>query len=380
MAITPPTKFAAIWANDESASFVTQPIPTGSQPAGRASLNDGFPQICFTNPNAGGIPPDGRDFNGILYMLTAAAQFQQAGGIYKWDSVFSAAVGGYPLGAVVAHATVVGFFWLNGTANNTTNPDAGGVGWTGFTIASQIATGGQLGFTSATVLTLSPKAGGFLWVNGFNWTVAASPTLTNSGLAASTLYYVYAAISAGAIVLAASTTGYTVGTNGIATKSGDATQTLVGMCQTNGSSQFTSGLVRSYWNRALAKTRTVLGSDTTTASASFVEISTTMRNSFLVWAGENVQFYLDGGYATSTAGGNALTSIGFDGTTAEQESSVLGGPAGNVFTGAVGISGIKTGLSEGLHYATLLGLSSAGAAKWFGGSAGAVSLSIGTPG
>ena len=372
MAITPPTKFAAIWANDEGSSFVTQPIPTASQPGVRASLNDGFPQLTFTSPNA----PDGRDFNGILYMLTAAAQFQQAGGIYAWDSTFEGNIGGYPLGAVVANASVTGFFWINTVANNTTNPDAGGAGWTGFQIANQPSTGAQLVFTSATVLTLAPKAGGWLWINGFNYQVPSSnPTTTNSGLAANTLYYVYAAISAGNMVLdAPSTTGYTVGTNAIASKSGDPTRTLVGMVQTQlSTNQFISQdgflQVRSYWQRPrTVRSRTSFAANHTTTSGTFVEVSNTIRNSFLVWAGENVDWSISGGFNSSTSGTNAFTGVGFDGTTPELEQAVVGGPAGNVAIGSVGLRGIKTGLSEGLHYATLLGASGGGAAQWFGGS------------
>lgn len=375
MPITPPTRFAAIWANDESASFVTQPIPTPSQPGVRASLNDGFPQITFTSPNA----PDGRDFNGILYMLTAAAQFQQAGGIYAWDSTFSGSIGGYPLGAVVAHATVAGFFWLNTVANNTTNPDAGGANWTAFQIANQPMTGAQLQFTSATVLTLAPKAGGWLWVNGFNYVVTGQTLPNASTPSANTLYYIYAGISAGAIVLSASTTGYTVGANGIAVMSSDATRTLVGMCRTNGSSQFQNTLLtRSYWQRPrTAVSQTSFGANHTTNNASFVELSSGDRNSFLVWAGENVDWSVSGGFNNSTSGTNAFTGLGFDGTTAELQQAVVGGPsAGTIVITSIGLRGVKTGLSEGLHYATLLGASAGGTATWYGGGAAADVIDI----
>lgn len=368
MPITPPTKFAAIWANDESPSFVTQPIPTASQPGVRASLNDGFPQITFTSPNA----PDGRDFNGILYMLTAAAQFQQAGGIYAWDSTFEGNIGGYPLGAVVANASVAGFFWLNTVANNTTNPDAGGSGWTAFQIANQPMVGAQLQFTSGTVLTLAPKAGGWLWINGFNYAVPASLTVGNGGLAASTLYYVYAAISAGAMVLdPPSVTGYTVNASGIAVKSGDATRTLVGMCVTDGSSLFQGGLLtRSYWQRPRsAFNQTSFSANHSTASATFVELSSQIRNSFLVWAGENVDWSTSGGFNNSASGTNAFTGVGFDGTTPELQQAVVGGPsAGTVVIGSIALRGLKSGLSEGLHYATLLGASAGGTANWYGGA------------
>jgi len=364
-AITAPNKIPAIWANDEGSGFVTQPIPNTPQTGGRASFPDGFPQVCFQDPNAGGKPPDGRDFNGILYMLTAAAQFQQAGGIYPWDSSYGAL--GYPLGAVVAHATIVGFFWINTSAGNTTNPDAGGANWTGFQIANQPATSARLVFSSTTLLTLSPQGGGWLWINGFNRQVPTSnPTISNSGLSANTLYYVYATISGGVMVLSLSTTGYTVGTNGIAVKSGDATSTLVGMVQTDGSSLFSSTLTRSYWNRTAVRSRATFGSNKTTTSATFVELDSGSRASFLVWAGESARFSVAGSFTSSGGGTNASSGIGFDGTTAESEASAVGGPAGNGYSGAIGISGVKTGLAEGLHYATILGATGSGTATWTG--------------
>lgn len=376
MAITVPNKFAAIWANDEGSTFLTQPIPTASQPAGRASLNDGFPPVTFTNPNAGGVPPDGRDFNGILYMLTAAAQFSQAGGVYKWDSAFSTAVGGYPIGAVVAHATIVGLFWLNTTANNTTNPDAGGAGWTSFGIANQPATTAQLQFVSTTQLTLVPKNGGQLWINGFNYSVPVSnPTVSNSGLSGTTLYYVYAGISGGNMVLdPPSTTGYTVGTNGIAVKSSDATRTLVGMVSTS-SGLFVANFTRSYYQRTPLLTRTAFSGNKTTASGTFVELDTVSRNFFLLWAGEQARFSISGVFNSGTGGGNAYTAVGFDGPSGAPETSGVGGPAGNSFVGAVGITGVNTGLAEGLHFATILGATAGGTATWSGTTA-AVTIDV----
>jgi hypothetical protein len=92
-------------------------------------LYDGFPPNTFSPTGA----PDGRDFNGILNMMSAWNWWQAAGGPVPWDSSFSTAIGGYPKGAVVASATTFGIFWLNSVENNTSNPDAGGAGWTTWT-------------------------------------------------------------------------------------------------------------------------------------------------------------------------------------------------------------------------------------------------------
>ncbi|MBD9384860.1 hypothetical protein IB258_26710 [Achromobacter sp. ACM02] len=106
-------------------------IPVASQigvTPGAASFTDGFPPLTMTPLAAGGVPPYGADFNGILNFLSAAARWQQAGGAYPYDSAFSTAVGGYPQGAMLRKSVGAGY-WLNLVENNTANPDAGGANW-----------------------------------------------------------------------------------------------------------------------------------------------------------------------------------------------------------------------------------------------------------
>lgn len=106
-------------------------IPVASQigiTPGLASFTDGFPPLTMTPLAAGGIPPRGQDFNGILYFLSAATRWQQAGGSYSFDSTFAAAIGGYPKGAVLLAADGQGF-WISTVDSNTANPDTGGAGW-----------------------------------------------------------------------------------------------------------------------------------------------------------------------------------------------------------------------------------------------------------
>ena len=66
-----------------------------------ASYDAGFPPITMIDKSAGGIPPQGKDFNQILYELSADAKWNQASGIYPYSSVFSSDIGGYPQGALV---------------------------------------------------------------------------------------------------------------------------------------------------------------------------------------------------------------------------------------------------------------------------------------
>ena len=103
-------------------------IPQASQISvtrGAASFNDGFPPLTMTDPLAGGIPPFGRDMNGILFLLSLAIRWVQAGGSFCYDADFAndPDVGGYPQGAVLLNASLTGF-WISTVDNNATNPDA----------------------------------------------------------------------------------------------------------------------------------------------------------------------------------------------------------------------------------------------------------------
>lgn len=117
-----PSKFPVPFAN----SGTKNAIPTASQigiTPGAASLTDGFPPLTFTPLSAGGVPPAGADFNGILNMLSAAAQWAGAGGQYQFDSTFSSTIGGYPKGAVLLSSDGQKI-WQSTVDNNETDPDS----------------------------------------------------------------------------------------------------------------------------------------------------------------------------------------------------------------------------------------------------------------
>ena len=108
-----------------------RPIPDTTVDPTAASFSLGFPPATLTPISAGGSPPFGKDFNGILNILSAWAQWLSAGGPVPYDPVFSPSIGGYPAGAVV-EAVQLGFAWLCLTDNNTSNPETGGAGWSKF--------------------------------------------------------------------------------------------------------------------------------------------------------------------------------------------------------------------------------------------------------
>jgi hypothetical protein len=368
-----PTKYQLFWAQNAGGSYVRMPPFASSPTPGYASFNDGFEP---TNMTLGGIPPYGQDMNGILRSLSQWAQWQQMGGAVPYDATFQTQIGGYPAGAVVASTVTVGLTWTSTADNNVTNPDTGGTGWLAGQAAIVPATGAQLQFTNATTLTLAAVNGGYLWVNGLNYPVPASLTVSNGGLVATTLYYIYAKVAAGVLGLdTPSTTGYTVGTNGIPVKSGDATRTLVGMAYTNGSAQFVSQdgslQVRTYFQRSRQRSRTQFSADRTSTSPTFAEINSEIRNSFLSWAGESVTFLTSGSFRCA-ANQSASTAMDFDGGAVEQEAVSVSNNSG-ASSGPCSISGVKTGLSEGLHYATLFGARDAGTATWSGTASNATS-------
>lgn len=124
-----PTRIQVPFA--ESGPKNTVPVPSQvSITPGAASFTTGFPPLTMTPVAAGGVPPFGQDMNGVLFDATAWARWQSAGGMVQYDSSFSTAVGGYPLGAILASALYPLVYWCNAVDNNTSNPDTGGAGWT----------------------------------------------------------------------------------------------------------------------------------------------------------------------------------------------------------------------------------------------------------
>lgn len=150
-----PTKFNIPFASSAMAPY-TRIIPQASQigiQAGAASLTDGFVPVNFLPVAAGGTPPFGADFNGLLNQMTLWTRWQNAGGVIPFDSDFSTAIGGYPKGTVLA-ALVFGNYWISTVDDNATNPDSGGANWFGYSPVNRFGT--DIGIVNALVVTLSP--------------------------------------------------------------------------------------------------------------------------------------------------------------------------------------------------------------------------------
>lgn len=157
-----PAKFYKAFGSGASPGNIRS-IPVTSADPNAASQTVGWPANAFVPAGAGGVPPDGRDMNGLDNMLSAWAQWQAAGGAFPpYDATFQAAVGGYPKTAIVGSVTNPGTFWLCTADNNLTNPDAAGAGWSAFPAASSVnwAAPGAIGSSA-------PNTGAFSSLTAF---------------------------------------------------------------------------------------------------------------------------------------------------------------------------------------------------------------------
>jgi hypothetical protein len=174
-----PTKIDIAWASSAGGSFV-RPIPDTSQIGindGAASWPDGWVPLNATPEGAGGIPPDIRDANGMGLAISGWIRWLTAtGSPVPWDSAFSASIGGYPKGGVVASVTTFGRYWLSTAENNTTNPDTGGANWVIWSPG-----GGEYAVDTgaANALVIAPATAPAAYVDGLEFLV--DPAHANTG-------------------------------------------------------------------------------------------------------------------------------------------------------------------------------------------------------
>lgn len=123
-------------------------IPTESSTStlgnGEATFDSGFPPLTMTAISAGGIPPDGKDMNGILYSITLKQQWQDVGMGYSFNQTFATSISGYPKGAILPSSDLTGR-WLNLNNGNLTSPESASGNDTGWVPA------GSYGITSITL-------------------------------------------------------------------------------------------------------------------------------------------------------------------------------------------------------------------------------------
>lgn len=220
-----PARFEIPWANAASSAYLRTP-PKASLigvTTGAASLNDGFVPANFLPLGSGGVPPFGQDMNGILKWITEELQWGQAGGARTYNSTFATAIGGYPLGAILA-STTLGNFWLNTAEGNTTNPDSGGSNWIGFSYISPtegVTAGEGIEVTSESAIFTGEISGTTLSVSAVtSGTIQIGMSLSDSG----------GSISAGTTI-----TGLGTGTGGTGTYIVSTSQTVASETMTGSS-------------------------------------------------------------------------------------------------------------------------------------------------
>lgn len=98
----------------------------------QATWDEGFPQVTMTPLGAGGIPPKGQDFNGVLNAISEHTVFTERGGQFKWAADYVAESGGYSIGDVIqaddglnSYVSLVN----TNTANFNTTPGSIGTSW-----------------------------------------------------------------------------------------------------------------------------------------------------------------------------------------------------------------------------------------------------------
>lgn len=212
---------------------------------------------------------------------------------------------------------------------------------------------------------------------GSNWEAkiipSPGPTISNSGLAADTLHYVYAFDSSGTLTLEISTTGHaTDADTGVEIKSGDATRSLVGMLRTGAGSpgifvdSTTRRLLRNWFNREMAFAENRFTANRATTSATFVELNTEIRVDLLCWADERIRAEMSGVVNASTSTGYSRIGEGATPT------YINGGTAETVAGSGHHMNHSHGGVhqvAEGYHFYSLYGRTDAAAShSWLGGT------------
>jgi len=213
---------------------------------------------------------------------------------------------------------------------------------------------------------LYPRDGNRLFINGALYTIPPTGVSLNpAGVAASTVYFIYAYASAGAIALEYSTTVPVNSADGShRIKTGDASRVLVGMATSAAAGAWSVAACdyASWFNPTLKTVAGPAGNPGLT-STSIVELASLMRRSFVSFGGRDVKMVMECTFSYhSTAGQDTYFDIGLDGVNMQSV------PAGSkhrwAATGASDqrfhyVEARKT-VTEGGHYITPVGWVTAG--------------------
>lgn len=157
--------------------------------------------------------------------------------------------------------------------------------------------------------------------------------------------------------------------DGVLVKSGAATRRYLGTFFTSATGETEDSTSKRYlWNYCHQVGRKLSGtfsSDRSTTSTSYVQINSEIQIKYVVGVAEEpIRFYVGGSGYNSSANYGQATAVGIDSTTtATAGLEVSSGGVGNIPQAQV-VSG-EVLPAIGYHYATLLGRTQGGTAKWF---------------
>ncbi|EAB2881639.1 tail fiber protein [Salmonella enterica] len=124
-----PRQLAVPFASTGDKNIIPDKATQQTKESGNAAYDSGFPPVTMTPISAGGIPPHGKDFNGLMHDITAAIRYVQAGGLYTYNADFAGAIGGYAKDAILAGVSTTAV-WLNIIDDNLTDPEGtDSAGW-----------------------------------------------------------------------------------------------------------------------------------------------------------------------------------------------------------------------------------------------------------
>lgn len=227
---------------------------------------------------------------------------------------------------------------------------------------------GRLEFVSTTQIALQRYKGANLPIvsNGV-WRdrqiPSAGVTLSNSTMAASTEYNIYAFWNVSAIGLEFSTTAHaTDADTGIEIKSGDSTRLFVGRIKTTSGSLFASDnrnrLVASWLNSKPVVFNANITANRTTTSTTYVNINAELDCAAMVLHGFLAS--LANGSVINSGNNNVSSAISVDGT-----AQVNGaGRMSNIDAHPVHCQYMDASLSEGVHTIGMMGKVSGGTGTW----------------
>lgn len=216
--------------------------------------------------------------------------------------------------------------------------------------------------------TLYPMNGGHIIVNGNQYVISSPIALTNNSPVNDTTYYVYLEENgSGGLNLIHSTTSYTFNSSGIPVMTGDSTKTFVGVVRRlTGAWATTDNLLRSWYNRNKFSAHSFLTTNRNVTTTTYSEIHTELKIEFINFSDEVINFYPNAITFNSNASTNNFTSVAIDSTTVAEDTYA----SGTTYAGGSGAQPhnpiLSKKLTEGYHYATLLGRVSANTGTWFG--------------